>query len=156
VTTVRSRSAAGVAAATVLSWLGLVVHNIADLPGQTLLSPETALPTVVYLVLLSLRLRSPRPVTDWLLLGWGSLHMIGGAVLSVLPLAALPFEPEQTVRHYTFHVVYGALQVPLLVVLIRSLRRSQAQARSARPNPVGLGRDGLTTDNRDATTEEPR
>jgi hypothetical protein len=95
-------------------------------------------------------------VTDWLLLGWGSLHMIGGAVLSVLPLAALPFEPEQTVRHYTFHVVYGALQVPLLVVLIRSLRRSQAQARSARPNPVGLGRDGLTTDNRDATTEEPR
>lgn len=129
-TRVRSTSSAIVAAAAVLSWLGLVVHNIADLPGQTLLSPETALPTVVYLVLLSLWLLSPRSVTSWLLLGWGWLHMIGGAVLSVLPLAVLPFEPEQSVRHYAFHAVYGVLQVPLLVVLTPSLRRSRAKAGS--------------------------
>jgi hypothetical protein len=40
-----------VATGTALSWLGFYIHNVADLPGQTLLSPETGLPTLVTLVL---------------------------------------------------------------------------------------------------------
>jgi len=35
--------------------------------------------------------------------------------LSVLPLPVLPFTPEQSLRHYSFHVLYAATQVPLLV-----------------------------------------
>jgi len=53
----------------------------------------------------------------WLLLAWGWLHLVGGAVLSVLPLPILPFRPAQTVYHYAFHVLYGAAQIPLLITL---------------------------------------
>jgi hypothetical protein len=35
-----------VVAATALAWLGFFIHNIADLPGQSLFSPETGLPTL--------------------------------------------------------------------------------------------------------------
>jgi hypothetical protein len=35
---------AWVAASAALAWLGFYIHNVADLPGQTLLSPETSLP----------------------------------------------------------------------------------------------------------------
>lgn len=41
-----------VGAAAVLSWLGLYLHNVADLPGQTVLSPESAGPAVVTLLLM--------------------------------------------------------------------------------------------------------
>jgi hypothetical protein len=34
-----------VVAAAVIAWLGLLVHNVAELPGQTLLSPETLWPS---------------------------------------------------------------------------------------------------------------
>ncbi len=35
----------------------------------------------------------------------------------VLPLPVLPFSPEQSVRHYAFHVRYAASKLPSLVVL---------------------------------------
>ncbi|WP_214322530.1 hypothetical protein [Nonomuraea sediminis] len=107
--------------AIVLSWLGLVVHNFADLPGQTLLSPETAIPTAGYVVAVLLWWRFRR-VMSWVLLGWGWLQLVGGGIISVLPLPFLPFDPEQTLYHYAFHVLYGALQVPLLIMLTRYLR----------------------------------
>ena len=104
------------AAATALAWLGFFIHNIADLPGQSLLSPETGLPTLVYLVLCLAWWRFPRQrLTLWLLFGWGLLNLIGGG-LSVFPFPFLPFAPEQSVRHYLFHVVYGAAQLPLIAV----------------------------------------
>jgi hypothetical protein len=49
------------------------------------------------------------------LLGWAMLNLLG-RTLSVLPLPVLPFEPDQTLRHYSFHLLYAATQVPLLVV----------------------------------------
>jgi hypothetical protein len=80
-----------VAASTALAWLGFSIHNIADLPGQTLLSPETSLPTLVTFVLFSAWWRFPSArITTWLLLGWGLLNLIGGG-LSVIPLPFLPF-----------------------------------------------------------------
>lgn len=123
--------------AVVLSWLGLFIHNVADLPGQTPLSPETAYPGLIYLVLLAAWFTRAQVLAARMLLGWGVLQLVGGAILSVLPLPFLPFHPEQTLRHYSFHVVYGVMQIPLLVVLVADLReRSVARTTSARRRPV--------------------
>jgi hypothetical protein len=59
-----------VAATTALAWLGFYIHNVADLPGQSLSSPETGLPTLVTLTLFLAWWRFPsRRVTLWLLFG---------------------------------------------------------------------------------------
>ena len=50
-----------------------------------------------------------------MLFGWGVLNLIGGG-LSVIPFPILPFYPEQSWRHYFFHVMYGAAQLPLIAV----------------------------------------
>ena len=113
------------AVATALAWLGFYIHNIADLPGQSLFSPETGLPTLVTLVLFLVWWRVPSGRgTMWLLLGWGLLNLIGGG-LSVIPLPFLPFYPEQSLPHYFFHVVYGVAQLPLIVVAGAWLRHSR-------------------------------
>lgn len=118
--------------AVVLSWLGFVAHNFADLPWQTLLSPETAYPTLVYLALVAGWFTPGRRIAAWALLGWGLLQLLGGAVISVLPLPFLPFEPEQTLYHYAFHVLYGVLQLPLLFALRRELRSRRDRSAGAR------------------------
>ncbi len=121
-----------VSGALALSWLGFFVHNVADLPGQTLLSPESAYPTAVYLFLGALWcVRRYRRVTAWVLLGWGLLHLLGGAVVSVLPLSILPFDPEQTLYHYAFHVIYGFTQLPLLGALVGYLRQPAGRIRGS-------------------------
>lgn len=117
----RRRRAAGVYAAAVISWLGFLVHNVADLPGQTLLSPETLWPSVVTAALLVVYAAGLRRVAAIGLLIWAALNLVGG-VLSVLPLPVLPFEPEQSLRHYSFHVLYAATQIPLIVVSVRLAR----------------------------------
>lgn len=106
-----------------LSWLGFVVHNLADLPGQTLLSAETLYPTVVYALLLALWFTPARKGARWATLVWTLLQLLGGAILSVLPLGILPFDPEQTVRHYLFHLAYGVTQLPLLLLAWRGRAR---------------------------------
>jgi hypothetical protein len=57
-------------------------------------------------------------------LGW--LHAIGGGLLSVLPLPWWLYQPEQSLRHYAVHALYGLLQVPLLIVLTRYLHHPRA------------------------------
>jgi hypothetical protein len=101
------------------SWLGLFVHNVADLPGQSVLSSETLYPTLVYLLLVVAWFTIPRRIAARLLAAWALLQLIGGAIISVLPLPFLPFDPEQTLHHYAFHAIYGLLQLPLLVLLAR-------------------------------------
>jgi hypothetical protein len=108
-----------------ISWLGFLVHNVADLPGQTLLSPETLWPSLITAALLVVHAAGPRRVAGTGLLIWATLNLVGGA-LTVLPLPVLPFEPEQSLRHYSFHVLYVATQIPLIVVSFRLARgRSQ-------------------------------
>ena len=100
-----SPSMAVVVGAAALAWTGFYVHNIADLPGQSLRSPETLYPTVVTVVCLAvLLIPATRTAGAWLLLGWTALNLLGGA-LSVLPLPILPFAPEQSLRHYAFHAL---------------------------------------------------
>ena len=126
-----------VCAAAAVSWLGFLVHNVADLPGQTLLSPETLVPSLVTAALVVAYAAGWRRVAAVGLLVWATLNLVGGA-LSVLPLPVLPFAPEQTLRHYSFHALYAATQIPLLVVSSRLvLRRS-------RPEPPKSGRPDRT------------
>ncbi|GAA4381549.1 hypothetical protein GCM10023152_30790 [Agromyces bauzanensis] len=105
-----------------VAWLGLFVHNLADLPGQDLLSVETLVPTLVTAVLVAHWFVRPiRRAVTWGLLVWAWLSLIGG-VISVLPLDILPYEPAQTPVHYGFHALYAATQVPLIVVTSLWLR----------------------------------
>lgn len=109
-------------AAIALAWAGFFTHNVAELPGQTITSPESLLPTSVWLATLALYVApATRMVGAWAILVWTALNLVGGAI-SVLPLPFLPFEPQQTVTHYAFHGLYAATQVPLLVITIRTLR----------------------------------
>ena len=132
-TGVAPESRASVAASTLhlavaVSWLGLLLHNVADLPEQYPWSPETAYPTVVPVTMLAVRLRYWTAGT-WLLLGWAGLHVVGGGLVSVLPLSFLPYEPEHSMRHYTFHFLYGLTQLPLLAATWADLR-TPAHARA--------------------------
>jgi len=117
------RMAGGVA----LAWLGMYIHNVADLPNLTLSSPENALPGLVWLLLFGLWWAVPgRAWPAILLLAWGILNLVGGAV-SVLPLPVLPFKPEQSLRHYMFHVLYALTQLPLIGVVRHDLRRVRSR-----------------------------
>ncbi|HET9493847.1 MAG TPA: hypothetical protein VFR15_06425 [Chloroflexia bacterium] len=116
------RPAALVAIFTALSWLGEYIHNLFELPQLTLLSPENSIPALLSLVLfLTWWLTPYKRTAAALLLVWALLHLVGGAVLSVLPLPFLPFYPEQSLQHYAAHVVYGLAQVPLIYELGRQL-----------------------------------
>lgn len=113
-----------IAAAAAVAWAGFFIHNVADLPGQTIASPESLFPTLIWLIPLALGLfPATRRAGAWALLVWSILNLIGGA-LSVLPLPFLPFEPEQTLRHYLFHGLYALSQLPLIALIWTWLRRS--------------------------------
>src|SRR5688500_4115735 len=107
--------------ALAVSWIGFFAHNAADLPLSALLGPETIAPTVAYLILLAAWIwwkRRRRHIAQ-VMMGWGLLHVIGGGLLSVLPLPFWPFDPAQTVFHYAFHAFYAVCQIPLIVVSYR-------------------------------------
>lgn len=110
------------AGAVALAWLGMYVHNRADLPNLTFSSSENLIPGLVWLLLFGLWSAMPR--LTWpaqLLLAWGLLNLAGG-LATVLPLPVWPFRPEQSVRHYAFHVLYGLSQLPVLALVRRELR----------------------------------
>lgn len=107
-----------------ISWLGEFVHNRYELPQLTILSPENSIPLVISVVLFALWLALPaKRIILSLILAWALVHLLVGAVLSVLPLPILPFVPEQSVGHYLSHVIYGLAQIPLIVLIIRNLRQ---------------------------------
>ena len=79
--TKRSTLPAGVAAATAVGWAGFFIHNVADLPGQTILSPESLLPTLIWMAALVLWLvPATRTAGAWALIAWAVLNLIGGAL----------------------------------------------------------------------------
>lgn len=124
VTQVSAEAAALVSAAAV-SAVGLVVHNFADLPGRTVLHPESLYPVLLTSALIAIWFTKFRQAVTSALIGWATLNLIGGGIISVLPLPILPFRPEQSIRHYRFHLLYVLTQVPLLIAAVQSLRRSQ-------------------------------
>lgn len=117
-----TRSLGWVALFTLFSWLGEYTHNLRELPQLTLLSPENSLTALTALVLVGVWWQAPlRRAGSLLLWLWAALHLVGGAIISVLPLAVLPFDPPQTLDHYGAHLIYGLAQIPLLVLMTRAL-----------------------------------
>jgi len=113
-----------VAVFIVLSWTGEVIHNAVELPMLTLLSPENSLPALVSLILFANWWMLPyKRLGALLLLTWGMLHLVVGAVITVIPFSFLPFVPEQSLRHYSTHVLYGVAQLPLIITMARQMRK---------------------------------
>jgi hypothetical protein len=121
-----------VAAALLLGWIGVVLHNLLSLPDLPPASAETLGPGLLCAVLLSAYVAWPgaTPVAV-AMLGWGLVNLIVGAILSVLPVGVFPFEPEQTVGHYAAHLLYGLLEAPLVVVGWRALSRRRPEGSAA-------------------------
>lgn len=114
-----------VAAFTILAWLGEFVHNLFELRQLTVLSPENSLPALVFLVLFVAWWYLPaQRVTAILMIIWALLHLVGGAIISVIPFSFLPFYPEQSLQHYLAHIFYGVAQLPLIVVLLQQFRNA--------------------------------
>jgi uncharacterized membrane protein YjdF len=118
------RSHGLVAALLALSWLGLFVHNSIEFPALNLLSAENSLPALVAVLLFAgWWLLPTRRLAAALLLVWGLLHLVGGAIVTVIPFSFLPFVPDQNFTHYFAHFLYGLAQLPLIGVMIQQIRR---------------------------------
>lgn len=113
-----------------ISWVTMVGHNLFELP-LTPVDIENSGPLVLDLVLLVAywRLPSSRGVQGAILC-WALLTLVIGGVVSVLPLAVLPFQPEQSTSHYLAHVVYALGQVPLVLLAVTALRHRPPSAPS--------------------------
>ena len=118
---------------TLLAWLGEYAHNRRELPQLTLLSPENSLTALTALGWVAVWGLAPlRRGGSRLLWLWAALHLVGGGLVSVLPLAVLPFDPPQTLDHYLVHLGYGLAQLPLLVLMTRTLPPRPAARTPAR------------------------
>lgn len=93
------------------SWLGLFAHNtMENVDGSTWVV------ALVAVLLLSMWRLYPGKLTSGLLTALGVINLVGGAVVSVLPLSFLPFVSEQSLTHYLAHLIYGLAQLPLLLL----------------------------------------
>lgn len=116
-------SAVRVGLALAVSWVTMLAHNLYELP-LAVGDLENSGPLVVALVLfVAYWRRGGSRAVQWALLGWALLNLAIGGVVTVLPLAVLPFDPEQSLSHYLAHVVYAVGQVPLVLVAVGALRR---------------------------------
>jgi len=113
-------------AAVGCSALGMAFHTIREFGYSGLWSLGTGMIPVVgvQITLFVVWWLSPRARTraGIALVLTGVLQLIGGAILSVLPLSFLPFMPEQSLSHYLSHVVLGIAQIPLIVVPLLGVR----------------------------------
>ena len=107
------------ALAVSLSALGMAAHTVREFGYAGLFSLSTGLIPVVavQLILFAVWWMVPagKSATAIALAITALLQLIGGAIISVLPLPFLPFEPEQSVAHYISHVVLGVTQIPLVL-----------------------------------------
>jgi hypothetical protein len=94
--------------------------------------PENSVLLVIGVLLAVAWWRYPSRWVGVVLVVYVALQLIGGAVVSVLPLGIFPFEPDQTLSHYAAHVVYGLLQIPLAITSWRALTRTRNRRRPVR------------------------
>ncbi len=120
----RLPSAAAVVLASFIAAAGMLAHNVLEFGPAFLLRPETVIPLAIFgLFALLAWARPADAIVHALLLVWAMLNLVGGGILSVLPLGLFPFQPEQSLGHYAVHVTYAVAQVPLVVVAARALSR---------------------------------
>lgn len=112
-----------VAGALIVSIMGFWFHEVYRVPASTGFTPEWLLTLLFAALVFPPWWRFPRHVASiaaiWAL---GLIHLLA-AVLTVLPLAFLPFVPEQTVSHYLVHTCYAVAQAPLFLVALLLARR---------------------------------
>jgi len=117
-------SAAAIFLVSAIAAAGMVAHNVLEFGPAFLLRPETVIPLAIFGLLALLGWARPaNSVIHVLLLGWAVLNLVGGGILSVLPLGLFPFQPEQSLGHYAIHVIYAVAQLPLVVVAAGGLSR---------------------------------
>src|SRR5688572_20545457 len=123
-------SRVAMAAALAASALSMLAHNLYELPLSPL-DAENSGPIVFAGILgVAYAARPESRAVATALLGWGLLNLVIGGIISVLPLAILPFVPEQSVTHYGAHVVYALGQVPLVLLSYRALAHTSPGADS--------------------------
>ena len=110
----------GTPAAIVLAWAGMAIHDALELPDLVPASPEFLVPTAIYAMAGVAFLLTGTRSSAIVLGAWAALNLVGGGILSVLPLPILPFVPEQSVGHYLAHAFYAVAQVPLVVITWRA------------------------------------
>jgi hypothetical protein len=110
------------AVALTLSAGSMLAHNLYELP-LTPLDLENSGPMLVAGLLgVAYAVRPDSKAIAAAALGWGTLNLVIGGIVTVLPLPFLPFVPEQSTSHYAAHVVYTLGQIPLVVLAYRALR----------------------------------
>lgn len=110
------------ALALAVSWASMLFHN--QELSLTLLDVENTGPLAFDVALLVVCWWWPSSRVVWtVILVWGLINMVIGGILTVLPLPVLPFDPAQTVEHYSMHAVYLIGQLPLVLVAGRALRQ---------------------------------
>jgi hypothetical protein len=120
----RLPSATAVVLASFIAAAGMVAHNVLEFGPAFLLRPETVIPLGIFGLFALLAWAKPADaIVHVLLLVWAMLNLVGGGILSVLPLGLFPFQPEQSPGHYAVHVIYAVAQVPLVVVAAWALSR---------------------------------
>ena len=90
----------------------MLVHNLEEFGPWILIGPETWVPAAITVLLGVAMFRRPGIGVFIAAMGWAAIVIVFGGA-SVLPLPIWPFTPEQTVSHYTAHVVYALAQLPL-------------------------------------------
>ena len=113
------------AAAVAISIAGMAIHTVREFGTDGLFQPASGfLPIAAIqtgLLMWWLRSAASRPTAAKWLFVTGVFQLIGGAIISVLPLPILPFVPAQTMDHYVSHLIFGIAQIPLLWVAWRGL-----------------------------------
>ncbi|CAN5897663.1 hypothetical protein BH23ACT5_BH23ACT5_15930 [soil metagenome] len=105
--------------ALAVSALGAWLHN--GLEGIPTWSPETMSAVLPTVVLAAWWWRGENRILRWVTVVWVlGLHLVVGALLSVLPLPIWPFVPDQDLGHYLAHILYATTQLPALHLLWRS------------------------------------
>ena len=107
--------------ATLVSWVGLWVHELHRVPTLLGFTPDGDL----FMLAIAAGLafwwsRSRGAAAAGALAVYAAVNMVGG-FLTVQPLGWLPFRPEQTLAHYSVHFVYAACQIPLLGLALKRL-----------------------------------
>ena len=94
---------------------GLLVHNLEEFGLSILYGPETWVPAAITVLLGVALLKRASTGVFVAAAVWAVVVIVFGGA-SVLPLSIWPFTPEQTLSHYTAHVVYAVAHLPLLWV----------------------------------------